>query len=279
MRRRRLTPCDALLLGIVQGPSELLPVSSSAHIALLADVLGGSGAVGDEAELRDSLEVALHAGAAAALLIAGRGELARAARELNGSQLVVGALALAPAALVGYLLERGPGARGGGPRAIAAGLSLGAVAMVLADRRPRTRTLAQATPCDGLLLGVAQAAALLPGVSRNGATLTAARARGFERDAAQALSWRVGLPVILGAAALKTHRLAQRGASAASLRVLAAGAGGAFLSTLAGAPLIGPGRRGRRLAPLALYRIVLAAAAICGPRLRSRLRGAHNGSR
>jgi undecaprenyl-diphosphatase len=279
MRRGRLTPCDALLLGAVQGPSELLPVSSSAHIALLADALGGAGAVGEEAELRDSLEVALHAGAAAALLIAGRGELSRTARELNGSRLVVGVLALAPAALVGYLLERGPGVRRGGPRAIATGLLLGAVAMAFADARPQTRTLAQVTPSDGLLLGAAQAAALLPGVSRNGATLTVARARGFKRDDAQALSWRVGLPVILGAAALKTLRLAQHDPAAAELRVLGAGASAAFVSTLAGAPLIGPGRRGRRLAPFALYRIGVAALTICWPGLRNRLRSAHNRSR
>jgi undecaprenyl-diphosphatase len=275
---QRLTPCDALLLGAVQGPSELLPVSSSAHIALLADVLSGPSA-GREAELRDSLEVALHAGAAAALLIAGRGELMRTARELDARRLAVGLLALAPPALVGYLLERGPGARRGGPRAVAAGLLLGAAAMAFADARPQLRTLAQAAPRDGLLLGVAQAAALLPGVSRNGATLTAARARGFKRDDAQALSWRVGLPVIFGAAALKTRRLAGQGVSAQERRVLAAGAGAAFLSTLAGAPLIGPGRRGRRLMPFALYRIGVAALAICGPRLRNRLRSAHNRSR
>jgi undecaprenyl-diphosphatase len=276
--RQRLTPRDALLLGAVQGPSELLPVSSSAHIALLAEVLSGP-SMGREAELRDSLEVALHAGAAAALLIAGRGELVRTARELNGSRLAAGMLALAPPALVGYLLERGPDARWSGPRAVAAGLLLGAAAMVLADRRPQLRTLAQATPQDGLLLGAAQAVALLPGVSRNGATLTAARARGFKRDDAQALSWRVGLPVIFGAAALKTRRLTAQGVSVQERRVLAVGAGAAFLSTLAGAPLIGPGRRGRRLAPFALYRIGVAALAMCGPGLCSRLRGAHNRSR
>jgi undecaprenyl-diphosphatase len=259
--RRRLTPCDALLLGAVQGPSELLPISSSAHIALLTHALGEPGA-GREAELYDSLEVALHAGTAAALLIAGRREVLRTARELDGPRLVAGALALAPAALVGYLLERRPAARRNGPRALAAGLIAGAAAMALADARPQTRTLAQATPRDGLLLGAAQVSALLPGVSRNGATLTVARARGFGREDAQALSWRVGLPVIAGAAALKTLRLAQDGVSREALRVLAAGAGAAFLSTLAGAPLIGPGRRGRRLAPFALYRLALAAVAM-----------------
>ncbi len=70
---------------------------------------------------------------------------------------------------------------------------------------------------DGLALGLAQAAALIPGVSRNGATLTAARARGFRRGAAQALSWHAGLPVILGASVLKGARMrrARRSARAA----------------------------------------------------------------
>lgn len=248
---------DALLLGAVQGPTELLPVSSSAHIALLARLLGWP-RVELGAELQDSLEVALHAGTAAALLLAGRGELRRAARELNGSRLVAGVLALAPPALVGYALERAPANRPSAPRTIALGLALGGAALALADARPQQRALAQAGPCDGLALGLAQAAALLPGVSRNGATLTAARARGFARADAQALSWRVGLPVIVGAAALKGRRLAQRGVPAGAGRILAAGAGAAFLSTLAGAPLIGERRRGRRLAPFALYRLGLA---------------------
>jgi undecaprenyl-diphosphatase len=206
--------------------------------------------------------VALHAGAALALALAGRGELMRAARELDGSRLAAGALALAPPALAGYLLERAPARRPSAPRTIALGLALGGVALALADARPQTRTLAQAGPRDGLALGLAQAAALLPGVSRNGATLTAARVRGFARADAQALSWRVGLPVIVGAAVLKGWRLAQRGVPTGGGGTLAAGAGAAFLSTLAGAPLIGPARRGRRLLPFALYRLGLAGAVL-----------------
>ena len=143
------------------------------------------------------------------------------------------------------------------------GLALGGAALALADARPQPRSLAQAGPCDGLALGLAQAAALLPGVSRNGATLTAARARGFARADAQALSWRVGLPVIVGARRRSRARVwcnvvcppAPGGRSAA-------GAGAAFLSTLAGAPLIGERRRGRRLAPFALYRLGLAGATL-----------------
>jgi undecaprenyl-diphosphatase len=134
--------------------------------------------------------------------------------------------------------------------------------MVWADTRPDARGLADFGPRDGLVLGLAQALALLPGVSRNGATLTAARARGFAREDAQALSWRAGLPVIAGAAGLKASRLIQRGAPPGAAPALAVGTGAAFLSTLASAPLIRPGRRGRALWPFALYRAGLALAAV-----------------
>ncbi|MGH2855136.1 MAG: undecaprenyl-diphosphate phosphatase, partial [Solirubrobacteraceae bacterium] len=101
----KLSLRHAIVLGLVQGPTEVLPVSSSAHIALLPRLEGWSEAQID-AELRNSLEVALHAGTAAALLIALRGELAGALRELNGRTLAMAALAVAPPALAGYFLEK-----------------------------------------------------------------------------------------------------------------------------------------------------------------------------
>jgi undecaprenyl-diphosphatase len=188
-------------------------------------------------------------------------------------------------------LERRPSS----PRALAAGLAVGAAAMAWADTRAETRSRMDCGPRDGLALGLAQALALLPGVSRNGATLTAARARGFAREDAQALSWRAGLPVIAGAAGLKASRLgrsrvtrafdrfgrhsrshpridqhprfAQRADSPGAAPALAVGAGAAFLSTFACAPLICPGRRARALWPFALYRagLALAAVASSGP--------------
>ncbi|HXB64226.1 MAG TPA: undecaprenyl-diphosphate phosphatase [Solirubrobacteraceae bacterium] len=262
----------ALLLGLVQGPTEVLPVSSSAHVALLARAAGKLD-VWEEPELRNSLEVALHAGAAAALLVVLRGELAEGVRELNSQQrLGAAALSLTPPALVGYLLEQRLERRAGRPRTVAAGLALGGAAMAWADAGPVTRRLADLKPGDGLALGIAQALALFPGVSRNGATLTAARARGFTREDAHALSWRAGLPVLAGAMALKAYRIGRsRGTLAVDARdrvgrnnaqsglslVLAAGAGAAFLSTLACAPLLGRGPRGRPLWPFALYRTAL----------------------
>ena len=86
---------------------------------------------------------------------------------------------------------------------------------------------------DGVWLGLAQAAALFPGVSRSGATRAAARARGFDRADAAELSREVALPVLAGAAALKGFRLARRRPPASELRTLAAGAAAAAVSTWA----------------------------------------------
>ncbi len=256
----RLTLRQALVLGLVQGPAELLPISSSAHTTLIPWLAGWSYAELD-GELRKSFEVALHAGAGAALAVAMRGELRRWPARADRTRAGVLALALAPPALAGVLLRGQIARRLGGPRSIAAGLVAGAVAMALADARPArgARSCSQARAADGLALGTAQALALMPGVSRSGATLTAARARGFGRGAAQALSLETGLPVLLGASALEIVRLA-RGAPARGLRpALAAGGAAAFLSTLASAGVLR--RRGgeRRLLGYALYRCLLAA--------------------
>jgi undecaprenyl-diphosphatase len=260
----------ALVLGLAQGPTELLPVSSSAHTALIPRLAGWPCELAPE--LRNSFEVALHAGTGAALLIVMRQEMAQAVRELDGRGLALTALAVAPPALVGYLLERRIERRPSTPATIAAGLALGGVAMALADARTGTRTQADAHPRDWLLLGLAQAVALLPGVSRNGATLAVLRGCGFTREDAQALSWQVGLPVILGASALKGLRLAQRVVPRPAHRnlpdlPLAAAAVAALLSTLACAPLVRPGRRGRPLLPFSIYRLGFALLAVRRARL------------
>jgi len=262
MRQAERAPTlrQALALGLLQGPAELLPISSSGHTALLPWLADWPYAELD-GESRKSFELALHAGAGAALAVAMRAEVRRWLSEIDGRRARVLALALLPPALAGVVL-RGPIERRlGGPRSIAAGLAAGAVAMAAADARPTigARTCAQAGAADGLALGIAQALALIPGVSRSGATLTAARARGFDRDAAQALSLQSGLPVLLGASALEIGRLARRRAAPGMRASLAAGAGAAFLSTLVSAAVLLRGGHGRRLLGYSLYRCLLAA--------------------
>jgi undecaprenyl-diphosphatase len=248
----------AVALGLVQGPAELLPVSSSAHIVLVPWLAGWDWEAVDP-ELRKSFEVALHTGAAAALLIGQRRLIAEELRQFDGRRALLLGLSFLPAAFVGYAFERPIERRLGGPRATAYGLLAGAAAMLVADRRPQRRGQGEATPLDGLALGIAQAAALAPGVSRNGVTLAAARWRLFSRDQANLLSRTIALPIIVGATALKGARLARRGATPELRRSLALGITASFASTLASQRLIRLVERDRALWPYAAYRIGLAA--------------------
>jgi undecaprenyl-diphosphatase len=213
-------------------------------------------------EVRKSFEVALHAGAAAALLIGQRRVIAEELRQFDGRRALVLGLSFLPAAIVGYKLERPIERRLGGPRATAYGLLAGAAAMLLADRRPQQRGRGDATPADGLALGIAQAAALAPGVSRNGVTLAAARWRRFSRDQANLLSRTIALPIIVGATALKGGRLARRGTAPELRRSMAVGVAASFASTLASQRLIRLVERDRALWPYAAYRAALAAVVL-----------------
>jgi undecaprenyl-diphosphatase len=245
-------------LGAVQGPAELLPVSSSAHLSLLPWLAGWPWHELDP-EARKSFEVALHAGAAGALLVGQRRLIAQELRQFDARRAAVVALSFVPPAIVGYGFERQIEGRLGGPRATALGLAAGAAAMAIADRRPQERGPGEATPADGLALGLAQATALAPGVSRNGATLAAARWRRFTRKQANLLSRTVALPVIVGATLLKGARLRRRGVEPNLRRAMAAGIGASFASTIASQKLIAQVERDRALWPYAAYRLVLAA--------------------
>jgi undecaprenyl-diphosphatase len=275
---RELPLSHAVALGLLHGPTELLPVSSSAHTTLVPWLAGWPYTRLDP-KLRKSFEVALHAGTAAALLTRPRGI------GLGGRPSFL-LPAVAPAALTGYALGEQIERRLGTPTTIAAGLAAGSVAMAVAELRARgvslsPRTRARVTPLsttttpggstrdattadrrDGLALGVAQTVALIPGVSRSGATIAAARAVGFSREDADRLSWRVGLPVIAGATLLQGTRLAREGVPRELRLPLAVGAASAFASTLLSAKLLGPRRRAVLLPASAAYRGVLAGLVI-----------------
>jgi len=307
----RLSLRHALALGLAHGPTELLPISSSAHTILIPFLAGWPYGELDP-ELRKSFEVALHAGTAAALLVdlssveshpalgavlqrlapprrgwtgsdhhpaSGLPGSATAPADFSTRQALLVVLSFIPPAVVGYTFEQPLQRRLSGPSTIVAGLLLGGAAMALADARipDGTRTLEQASALDGLLFGLAQTLALIPGVSRSGAVLTAARARGFSRSDAHMLARRTGLPVILGAGALKTGRLLQDGAAGGTPisggRALLLGGGASFLSTLAATRLLRRARHAQpapALLPYALYRGLLASLMI------RRLRREHN---
>jgi undecaprenyl-diphosphatase len=264
---------EAALLGLLEGATELLPVSSSAHVAAVPWLLGWELASASPAR-RKELEVAVHAGAAAALAP----ELIRALPDARTL-----ALSLAPPMIAGYLLEERIERLLSGPAAIAGGLLAGAAALAAADRAGERREWAGApVSCpaaargadsgrvgvaDALALGLAQAAALAPGVSRTGATLAAARARGFAGADASALSFAVAGPVLAGATGLKAWRLARRDSTAGERRAALAGAATAFVATRLALRAVGVRRRGP-LWPWAAERAVLASAILAVRYLR-----------
>ncbi len=269
------TALAAGLLGLLQGPAEVLPISSSAHVELIAGRLGLAG------EARKELAVALHAGSAAALLASG----------IRPRRLGWAAVTVAVPSAIGLALERAVEERLGSPEAMAAGLVVGSLALVAADasgprsgtgprgsgrpararrgRRPavtataapfrrRGRAAESATVADALALGAAQACALWPGVSRSGAVLAAARARGFSRPAAWALVRETAVPVLVAATTLKGARALARGADP---RPPAAGAAASALSTAAALRAAGAAERVPAGA-WALYRFCVAGAVL-----------------
>jgi undecaprenyl-diphosphatase len=257
----RLALSQAVLLGLLHGPTELAPVSSSGHLTVVP-FLAGWDYLDLEPDLRKAFEVALHAGTAAALLIGLREEVTEAV--LSFTPRLAGHLlcSFLPPAIIGYGLEGPIERRLGTPLSSALGLIGGGARVIRADRAPQQRTRTQAGAADALWLGVAQACALMPGVSRNGATLTAARLRRFRRVDANVLSRHVALPVIGGATGLKLARLARRGLPPGALVPFLAGAGASFASTLGSTWMLGQVERDRTLAPFGVYRIALGTAVL-----------------
>ncbi|MFL5841996.1 MAG: undecaprenyl-diphosphate phosphatase [Thermoleophilaceae bacterium] len=254
--RGRLTVRQALALGLIQGPAELLPVSSSGHLVLVPALLGWPYARLD-AHVRKTFEVALHTGAGLALAWLRREDARAALLDPAGTALLAG-----PAAAIAFALEPVIEERLSNPRVAATAQIASGCALAVTDMggvRPR-HTGDAPRALDRLIIGLAQTAALIPGVSRNGATLTAARALGFRRADAARLSWRAGLPIIGGATVLKLARVAQRGLDRDLRAPFAAGAAAAFASTLAARPLLRLAER--PYAPLAAYRVALGALAL-----------------
>jgi undecaprenyl-diphosphatase len=267
----RLPIAHAAALGAIQGPAELLPISSSGHLVLVPAMLGWPYQELDP-EIRKSIEVALHAGGAAALLIGLRHEVAEYLRSFRLHNLASLVLSFTPAALVALRFERPIERRLSEPRPVAIALIAGSVAMAVADGRPERRGREDASLMDALVIGAAQAFALAPGVSRNGATLAAARWRGFRRLDANVISRQIALPVIVGASVLKGARLATRELPPGIGQGMLVGAAAAFGSTLVSMRLIAMLERSRSLLPYVAYRTALGTAALYALRRRARAR-------
>ncbi len=230
---------QAILLGIVQGATEFIPISSSAHLIIIPWLLQW-----DDPGL--AFDVALHLGTLVALLtffardwvnLLRAGIASIAERKIGNDverrlawYLVIGTL---PGAIAGALFEskieelfHAPNA----PHASGAMITMGIViallgaALFIAERIARhTRALRDLSLKDALLIGCAQALALFPGVSRSGATITAGLALGLEREAAARFSFLLSAPIIAGAGAKSAYDLARAGIAPSEMLFFGAG--------------------------------------------------------
>jgi len=197
----------AIILGLVQGLTEFLPISSSGHLVVIPELLGWKAL---DPSVEKTFDVALHAGT----LIGAIAYLHRDVRRIIFSLLrwvktreldsysKLGFLLLVttiPGALLGALFESVISEKLGAPALVATMLIVFGVALYIADRFQGQRKEAVFTLKDALIVGATQAFALQPGVSRSGITMTALRARGFSREVSARLSFLMLIPIVAGA--------------------------------------------------------------------------------
>jgi undecaprenyl-diphosphatase len=209
-----LSNWQALVLGLVQGATELLPISSSGHLILVPWAAEWTFLEQND-EFNQTFDVGLHLGTLFAVVGYFWRDLVQyvaawfrsvARRSVAGSDeriawfLFVGTI---PAVLIGGVGETFIAEHLGEPWQIAIFLALFAVVLWIADQRPTRRHMDSLTIRDAVIIGTAQAAALAPGVSRSGITISAGRFLGLDRDTAARVSFLLLVPVTLGAVLFK----------------------------------------------------------------------------
>ena len=261
----------ALLLGLVQGLTEFLPISSSAHLYAIPYLF----AIEHPLLSSRAFAAVVHLGTLAAVLVALRSDVARllgtalkllfslGRRRGEGADerlllaIIVGTV---PAVAFGLLAGDFLGSSVRTPIVVAAAVLFGAALLWAADRASSLgRPLSGISAIDGLLIGFAQALALIPGISRSGATISGGLFLGFSRDAAARISFLLGAPAIAGAGLLELRGLLTDGTDlGAAAPLLVVGAVAAFLSGLVAIRLLVRLLNGGKLWSFALYRVLFA---------------------
>jgi undecaprenyl-diphosphatase len=268
----------AIVLGLVQGLSEFLPISSSGHLLLVPWLFGWHDFEGYEGadSIEKAFDVALHLGTLIAVVAYFRRELAVYIREgvllvirrdrpatVEGRIAWLLLLATVPAAIVGALFEQQIDNHLGKPWLIGVSLIVFGLLLWWADQQKGTRRLEELGTMDAVKVGAAQALALNPGTSRSGITITAARWLGFDRDSAARLSFLMSVPVIAGAVLFKALELAKDGIPDGLVWPMIVGI---ITSAIAGwfavwgtLKLI----RTHSFLPFVIYRVLLGVAVLC----------------
>ncbi len=248
------TLADALVLGVVEGLTEFLPISSTGHLILVGDLLGVN------SERGNVFHVAIQTGAMLAVLWEYRARLARADAALWRNL----AIAFLPAALLGLAFGAFIKAQLFAPFPVASAFVAGGLVILWAERRgraPRVGTVEAMSALDALKVGIAQCFALVPGTSRAGATIIGGMLFGLSRRAATEFSFLLAVPTLVAAGAydLWLHRSLF---SAAELPLFGCGLAAAFLSALAVVRWLVRYVSAHDFTPFAWYRIAFGAIVI-----------------
>ena len=254
---RSVSAFHAIIFGIIQGATEFLPVSSSAHLTLMHWITGWTD--GGASDL--TFDVALHFGTLVAILVYfGRDwvELLKRRDKLVALVLV----ACIPGAIAGAALEKHAEEAFRAPIHIALLLAVMGLVMAAAERwSRRTREMGQMGWSDAIGIGLAQALAIMPGVSRSGITMTVGLALGLTRDAAARFSFLLATPILLGATLFKCRHLLSGGAGA-DVSACALGMLAAAVTGLACVHWLMQFLRRHTFYPFAVYRVALASAVV-----------------
>lgn len=252
----------AIILGIIQGITEFIPVSSSGHLILGRELFG---ATGDTALAYDAV---IHLATAAAILVYFWSDLVAFLRgehrEIAGTNIsvttrTIGIIALAtiPAVIAGLFLEPIIESVLRNPRIVAGGLITGSLLILAAEHIPAAANR-KITWRRGLLIGFFQCLALVPGMSRSGSTISGGLFAGISRETATSFSFLLGLPIFLGAGGMQFYELLETGGLQVIGWPLLVGSVAAFLSGLAAMHFLMRFVRTHRLDWFAAYRILLA---------------------
>jgi len=196
-----VSPLKALILGLVQGLTEFLPISSSGHLVIFNYLLG----VESESI---AFEVAVHLGTLLAVIIYFREDLLQVIVDFfrGGDGRRVGWMLIAasvPTGIIGLTFQKPLEALFNSPRSVGIGLLITAVVLLFAEKyRQGNRSLGKVRLQDALLIGTLQGMAIIPGISRSGSTISAGLFAGLGRDAAARFSFLLAIPAILAAGAL-----------------------------------------------------------------------------
>lgn len=254
---------EALLLGLLQGLTEFIPVSSSGHLLLSQEIFGISGG-----GLR--FDVALHIGTLVAILLYFWRDLQQIIVDAlrGGSYRRLGwflALATIPAAVLGMLLQSTAETMFRSGYLVAFNLAFVGVLMLVAERmaaRHKQSDMSQTTLKQALGVGFAQALALVPGVSRSGSTITAGLFFGLDRVAATRFSFLLAVPILLGAIIKVVFLDGEPLLAGSGVDVLLVGVGASFVSGILAIRFLLHFLSRHSLATFAYYRIGLAAVTV-----------------